>query len=51
MSQNRAVKSALESMMFVWGQLLSVSDAAEILNIPKKETAEYLETTDRKSVV
>lgn len=48
MSQNRAVKSALESMMFVWGQLLSVSDAAEILNIPKKEAAEYLDEMERE---
>lgn len=43
MPSNRTVKAALESMMFVWGQLLSASDAAEILNISKKEAKECLD--------
>lgn len=31
------IKSAMESMMFIWGQPLSVKLAAEVLNIEEKE--------------
>lgn len=40
MYSNKTMKSALESMMFVWGAPLSAKDAAEILEIDKKEAVE-----------
>lgn len=43
MTITRGVKSALESMMFIWGDLLSVNDAAQILNITKAETVSAFE--------
>lgn len=39
MSNSRSMKSALESMMFVWGEPLDVKIAAEVLNMDKKEVS------------
>ena len=40
MYSKKTMKSALESMMFVWGEELSARDAAEILEIEKKDAVE-----------
>ena len=37
MTSKKVIKSAFESMMFVWGQLLPAKDAAEIFNISEEE--------------
>ena len=37
MASNKAIKSALESMMFVWGELLDCKSAADAFNMDKKE--------------
>lgn len=37
MTSKKSIKSALESMMFVWGEPLDVKIAAEIFNMPWKE--------------
>lgn len=37
MASNKAIKSALESMMFVWGEPLDCKSAADVFNIDKKE--------------
>lgn len=37
------MKSALESMLFTWGEPLEVKVAAEVLNITEKETKGFLE--------
>lgn len=41
MSSKKTIKSALESMMFVWGEPLDIREAAEIFNIDKKEIYGY----------
>lgn len=41
MTSKRTVKSAFESMLFVWGQPLDVKMAAEIFNISPKEAYGY----------
>ncbi|MBR2002441.1 MAG: SMC-Scp complex subunit ScpB [Firmicutes bacterium] len=38
----QTIKSALESLMFVWGQPLNVKDAAEMFNVPWREVYEYM---------
>lgn len=43
MSTVKTIKSALESMMFVWGDLLSVSDAAQALGISGREARNCFE--------
>ena len=40
MSSRKTLKSALESMMFIWGEPLSVKDAADVFNVEKKEVYE-----------
>lgn len=40
MYNDKVMKSALESMMFVWGEPLKVKDAAEVLDADKKEVKE-----------
>ncbi len=40
MYSNKTMKSALETMMFMWGEPLSVKDAAEVLEADKKEVRE-----------
>ena len=37
---NKTIKSAIESMMFVWGEPLAIKDIADIFNINKKEIYE-----------
>jgi len=37
MTGRKTIKSALESMMFIWGQPLNIKDAADIFNVDKKE--------------
>lgn len=37
MSSKKTIKSAFESMMFVWGEPLDVKTAADVLNISKQE--------------
>lgn len=34
---NKTIKSAIESMMFVWGEPLNIKDVADIFNVDKKE--------------
>ena len=42
MTSKKTIKSALESLMFVWGQPLNVKDAAEMFNVPWREVYEYM---------
>ncbi|MBR4074169.1 MAG: SMC-Scp complex subunit ScpB, partial [Firmicutes bacterium] len=42
MTSKKTIKSALESLMFVWGQPLHVKDAAEMFNVPWREVYEYM---------
>ncbi len=37
---NKTIKSAIESMMFVWGEPLNIKDIADIFNVDKKEIYE-----------
>ena len=41
MASKKTIKSAFESMMFVWGEPLDVKLAAEMFNLDKKEAYEY----------
>lgn len=41
MASKKTIKSAIESMMFVWGKPLDIKDVAEIFNIDKKEIYGY----------
>ena len=41
MASKKTIKSAIESMMFVWGEPLDIKAVAEIFNIDKKEVYEY----------
>ncbi|MDO5414051.1 MAG: SMC-Scp complex subunit ScpB [Bacillota bacterium] len=41
MASKKTIKSAIESMMFVWGKPLDIKDVAEIFNIDKKEIYSY----------
>lgn len=43
MSSKKAVKSALESILFIWGEPLDVKTAAEVFNLPWKEVYVYLQ--------
>ncbi len=40
MYSNKTMKSALETMMFMWGEPLEVKDAAEVLEADKKDIRE-----------
>lgn len=42
MNSKKTIKSALESMMYVWGQPLEVKTAAEVCNISKEDALAYL---------
>ena len=42
MTSKKTVGSALESLMFVWGQPLNVKDAAEMFNVPWREVYDYM---------
>ena len=48
MYNDKVMKSALESMMFVWGEPLKVKDAAEVLDADKKEIKELLLSLQRE---
>lgn len=48
MTGKKYIKSALESMMFVWGEPLEAKTAAEIFNITEKEVLEELEGLARE---
>ena len=37
MASNKTIKSAIESMMFVWGEPLDIKEIAEIFNVDKKK--------------
>ena len=39
--KQKTIKSAIESMMFIWGEPLSAKDVADIFNIERKEALEY----------
>ena len=41
MTGKRTIKSAMESMMFTWGEPLEVKMAAEVFNISKEDAYEY----------
>lgn len=41
MTSKKTIKSAFESLMFVWGEPLDVKDAAEIFNINWKDAYDY----------
>lgn len=43
MASKKAMKSALESMMFVWGQPLEAKAAADVFNITKQEALELFQ--------
>lgn len=43
MTSKKMIKSALESMMFVWGELLPAKDAASIFDITTEEAIELFE--------
>ena len=40
MTGNKAIKSAMESMMFTWGEPLEAKMAADVFNITKEEAYE-----------
>lgn len=42
MTSKKTIKSALESLMFVWGEPLNVKDAAEMFNVPWREVYDYM---------
>lgn len=41
MASKKTIKSAIESMMFIWGKPLDIKEVAEIFNIDKKEIYGY----------
>ena len=42
MTSKKTIKSARESLMFVWGQPLNVKDAAEMFNVPWREVYDHM---------
>lgn len=40
MSGRKTIKSAIESMMFIWGKPLDIKEMAEVFNVDKKEIYE-----------
>lgn len=48
MSSKKTIKSALESMMFVWGEPLDIKVAADLFNIPWKEAYDYMKELQRE---
>jgi segregation and condensation protein B len=48
MSNRNKIKSAFESMMFVWGEPLDVKTAAEVVSIDKKTAYEYFNELRRE---
>lgn len=43
MLDRKSIKSAFESMLFIWGQPLSAKDAADVVDISKKDAIELFE--------
>ncbi len=43
MTSKKVIKSAFESMLYVWGQLLPAKDAAEVFDITEQEAIEFFE--------
>ena len=43
MNSKKTIKSALESMMFVWGQPLDVKTCADLFNISKEDVTSYFQ--------
>ena len=43
MNSKKTIKSALESMMFVWGQTLDVKTCADLFNISKEDMTSYFQ--------
>ena len=41
MAGKKTIKSAIESMMFVWGEPLDIKEASEVFNMDKKEIYPY----------
>lgn len=41
MASKKTIKSAIESMMFVWGEPLDIKDVADIFDVDKKEIYGY----------
>ena len=41
MASKKTIKSAIESMMFVWGEPLDIKEVADIFNVDKKEIYSY----------
>ncbi len=41
MASKKTIKSAIESMMFVWGEPLDIKEVADIFNVDKKEIYGY----------
>lgn len=41
MASKKTIKSAIESMMFIWGKPLDIKEVAEIFNVDKKEIYSY----------
>ncbi len=41
MNSKKTIKSALESMMFIWGQPLDVKTCADIFNVSKEDMTDY----------
>lgn len=48
MNSKKTIKSALESMMFVWGQPLDVKTCADIFNISKETVTELFQELSRE---
>ena len=51
MYNDKVMKSALESMMFVWGEPLKVKDAAEVLDADKKVVKELFMDLQREYAI
>ncbi|MDD7718803.1 MAG: SMC-Scp complex subunit ScpB [Eubacteriaceae bacterium] len=41
MNSKKTIKSAFESMMYIWGEPLDVKDAADIFNISREDAEKY----------
>jgi segregation and condensation protein B len=48
MPNRNTIKSAFESMMFVWGEPLDIKTAAEVVNIDRKTAYEYFKELQRE---
>ena len=48
MASEKRIKSAIESMLFIWGEPLDAKTLAEVLNIDKKDAIRYLQELAKK---